>query len=164
LITFIGKSKQSNSYGYLLAFSIFTLGLYDNFAANHHSRIISLTGNRIRSSLTNAIFKKSLKLTSKSRLKANIGEIINLIQVNTQVFIDLASTIHMIVLAPIQVILGIVLLSYYFGIAAVIAFAVMLAFLPLGIYFSFLQNKYETRKIEIKDKRIKLINDVLNGM
>jgi hypothetical protein len=58
LITFIGKPKESNSYGFLLVFAIFVIGVCGDFASSHHSRIIQIVGIRIRTALTNMIYKK----------------------------------------------------------------------------------------------------------
>lgn len=107
---------------------------------------------------------KSLKLSTSSRQDSSIGEIVNLMQVNTQIFVELAQSFHMIISAPFQIILAVFTLYLYIGNAAFVAFGVMIVLIPFVSFLSVLQNKTESEKIEIKDSRLKLINDILNGM
>ena len=86
------------------------------------------------------------------------------LKVNTQIFVELAQTFHNIISAPFQIILSVATLYWFIGSAAFVAFGVMLILIPFASLISVSQNKTESKKIEIKDNRLKLINDILNGM
>lgn len=103
-------------------------------------------------------------MSTVSRKDSSVGEIVNLMQVNTQIFVELATTFHMIVSAPFQIVLAVLTLWLYIGPAAFVAFAIMLVLIPIISFLTVLQDKAESEKIEIKDKRLKLINDILNGI
>ncbi len=164
LVQYVERPEFSIEWGLFLVFALFFKAIYESFSYNHHIHMITKTGIRIRTSLINLIYKKSLRLSTSSRRDASVGEIVNLMQVNTQIFVELAATFHNIVSAPFQIILSVISLWLFIGEAAFIAFAVMILLIPFISLLSVFQNNTESVKIEIKDNRLKLINDILNGM
>lgn len=85
-------------------------------------------------------------------------------QVNTQTFIDLSLHGHMVWVGPIKIILAIVILYNYMGPAGLAGFAALICLIPLNSISTTKYNKAETDKLKEKDKRIKIINEVLNGI
>ena len=130
----------------------------------HYYDIMFNVGSSLRTSLINLIYKKSLRLSTAARKETTMGEIINLMQVNTQIFPDISFDILIVITGPIQIILAVVILYYYLENSAFVALGVMLFLIPLVIFVSALLEKLETKKIEIKDSRIKLLNEILNGI
>ena len=130
----------------------------------HYYDIMFNVGSSLRGSLINLIYKKSLRLSTAARKETTMGEIINLMQVNTQIFPDISFDILIVITGPIQIILAVVILYYYLENSAFVALGVMLFLIPLVIFVSALLEKLETKKIEIKDSRIKLLNEILNGI
>ena len=107
---------------------------------------------------------ESLRLSASSRKDASVGEIVNLIQINTQIFVDLAPMLHFMISSPFQIILAVFTLWAFIGPSAFVAFGVMILLIPFTSIMSILQNKVESEKLKIKDNRLKLINDILNGI
>ena len=70
----------------------------------------------------------------------------------------------MIFSAPFQIILSVATLYWFIDSAAFVAFGVLVFLIPFVSIISVSQNNTETIKIDIKDNRLKLINDILNGM
>ena len=78
-------------------------------------------------------------------MKATVGEMVNLMQVNTQSFIELTSYINTIWSAPLQIIISVVILWNYLGIASLAGVLMMFIFVPINI---FLANKSKLLKME----------------
>ena len=88
----------------------------------------------------------------------------NLMQVNTQSFIDVYLYLHNIWSAPLQIILSVLLLYTYLGVAAFVGLGVMIVLTPINAFLSMQYSKNQTKKLIEKDNRIKTINEMLNGI
>lgn len=62
-----------------------------------------IVGLRIRTALISAIYRKSLKMSSSARKESTVGEIVNLMSVDAQRFMDLVIYINMLWSAPLQI-------------------------------------------------------------
>ena len=61
-----------------------------------------LVGLRVRSALISAIYRKSLKLSNAARREMTVGETTNLMQIDTQKFMDLALYLNFVITSPLQ--------------------------------------------------------------
>lgn len=109
-------------------------------------------------------FIQSLRLSNNSRQKTTTGEILNLMQVNSHSFLEFSLLGHVLWSAPLQIILVFVLLWFYIGWAMFAGLIVFLLFIPYNVLISAQYNKSETKNIELKDARIKMMNEILNGI
>lgn len=75
------------------------------FLAQYFQRMF-LVGLRIRTALIGAIYKKALILSNVARKESTVGEIVNLMAVDAQRFMDLTAYINMIWSAPLQIALA----------------------------------------------------------
>jgi ATP-binding cassette, subfamily C (CFTR/MRP), member 1 len=90
--------------------------------------------------------------------------LINLIQANCQAFVELTTWGNMLWSAPFQIIIVFVLLYNKIGYAALFGFAALVVVVPLNAFFT---NKYDKnfgKKLEMKDQRLKILNEILNGI
>lgn len=76
------------------------------FLSQYFQRMI-FVGLRIRTALVGAIYKKALGLSNTSRKSKTVGEIVNLMAVDAQRFMDLTTYINMLWSAPLQIALAI---------------------------------------------------------
>lgn len=163
----IEATKNKNWFqkeGTLVSIGLFLTFFFENFLFHQQQEMCNTVGIRMRSALTNLIYRKSLRLSPVSRRTATVGEIVNLMQVNTQVFADLMANIQLVTSIPTQLFFAVALLYYFVGYAAFAALGVVVCILPcLGLVAVFLE-KYESGKLGIKDSRLKLISEVLNGI
>lgn len=118
----------------------------------------------MRSSLINLIYKKSLRLSTNAKRSSTVGEIVNLMQVNTNAFYDLMKNIQLLSSIPSQLLFAILLLWVYMGTAFLAAVGSVLCILPVLFMVSWYYEKFEGQKIELKDSRLKIINEILNGI
>lgn len=72
------------------------------FLSQYFQRMI-FVGLRVRTALVGAIYKKALGLSNTSRKSKTVGEIVNLMAVDAQRFMDLTTYINMLWSAPLQI-------------------------------------------------------------
>ncbi len=107
---------------------------------------------------------QSLRLSSKARRITTAGEIVNLMAVDAQRFMDLMPSIHLIWSAPLQIVLSLVFLYISMGPSIFAGVAVMLLLIPLNVLIATYSKKLQGRQMIFKDSRLKLINEVLSGI
>ena len=93
-----------------------------------------------------------------------MGEIVNLMSVDAQRFVDLMIHLHMLWSAPLQIILSLVFLYLTMGPSIFAGFAVMILMIPLNASVAGISRKMQVKQMGFKDSRIKLVNEVLNGI
>lgn len=72
-------------------------------------------GLRIRTALINAIYRKALALSSMARKSTTVGEIVNLMAVDVQRFVEIMPEINYVWSAPLQIGLSIFFLWQILG-------------------------------------------------
>lgn len=88
----------------------------------------------------------------------------NLIQVNTQIFVDLMPYINILWSGPFQIIICIVLLWQHLGQACLAGVVVMFLFIPLNAFLTNRNKVFQTKKLKQQDSRVKLTNEILCGI
>lgn len=122
---------------------------------------------RLRSAVISAVYQKSLRLSQASRSKegASSGEVVNLMAIDAQRFMDVVTYIHMLWSAPLQI-----ALSLYFlfdlleGYSVLAGLGVMIVMIPINIVIAKNERACSRKLMKKKDSRIKEMNEVLNGM
>uniref|UniRef100_A0A8C1UB62 Multidrug resistance-associated protein 1 n=1 Tax=Cyprinus carpio TaxID=7962 RepID=A0A8C1UB62_CYPCA len=109
-------------------------------------------------------FVKALVITHAARRTSTVGEIVNLMSVDAQRFMDLITYINMIWSAPLQVILALYFLWQNLGPSVLAGIAVMVLMVPLNAVIAMKTKTYQVAQMKSKDNRIKLMNEVLNGI
>uniref|UniRef100_A0A672SKX7 Multidrug resistance-associated protein 1 n=1 Tax=Sinocyclocheilus grahami TaxID=75366 RepID=A0A672SKX7_SINGR len=109
-------------------------------------------------------FVKALVITNAARRTSTVGEIVNLMSVDAQRFMDLITYINMIWSAPLQVILALYFLWQNLGPSVLAGVAVMVLMVPLNAVIAMKTKTYQVAQMKSKDNRIKLMNEVLNGI
>ena len=72
--------------------------------------------------------------------------------------------LHMVWSAPLQIVLSLVFLYLAMGPSIFAGFAVMLLMIPVNLWLASWTKKLQVKQMTEKDSRIKLINEVLNGI
>lgn len=102
LINFI-DSDEPEWKGILYAVLLFIVaGIQTLFLAQYFNRMF-FVGLRIRTALISAIYRKALIMSNSSRKESTVGEIVNLMAVDAQRFMDLTAYINMLWSAPLQI-------------------------------------------------------------
>lgn len=103
-------------------------------------------------------------MSSESRAKTQSGEIINLMQVNANTIADFAKYANYTWAAPLEILLSVIVLYFYIGNAIFAGIAAMAVMAPLNSWLAHKISIYQADKLVISDSRIKIINEVLNGI
>lgn len=85
-------------------------------------------------------------------------------QLNAQSFVDFFPLLHTLWSAPLQVLLTFVLLWFYIGWAMFAGLGIMLLLIGYNLFLSYKYNALTERNMQIKDRRIKMTNEILNGI
>lgn len=123
LIKFVGaaENKTSTTYteggdiidpnpmwhGILYAVLLFVVASMQTLFLSQYFQRMIFVGLRIRTALVGTIYKKALGLSNTARKSKTVGEIVNLMSVDAQRFMDLTTYINMIWSAPLQIALAI---------------------------------------------------------
>nr|APD26508.1 ATP-binding cassette transporter subfamily C member 1 X1 protein [Brachionus koreanus] len=164
LIKFISNNEYSNTVGYFLVLLLFIRLVVMSMCLQHSYNYAFLAAVQTRSALMHLIYKKNLRLSTESKRKATTGEILNLMQVNTQIFIELSQYGHQVWSAPLKIALSSILLWVYIGPAVLAGIATMIVLVLFNSVFMTKYTKAESEKLKFKDIKMKILNEVLNGI
>ncbi|KAL5011100.1 hypothetical protein ScPMuIL_013405 [Solemya velum] len=119
---------------------------------------------RLRATIISAVFKKSLTMTHLSKKKSTTGEIVNLMSVDVQHLQEVISYLWALWSSPLQICVALYFLYNTLGPSMFAGLAVMVLMFPVNTIVMVKVQKYTTDLMEQKDKRIKLLTEVLNGI
>ena len=150
--------------GYLYIITLFVVTII-NTIINVQALFIQYDiGLRIKTSLISAIYRKSLKLSSGSRKVMTVGETTNLMALDAQRFMDVVPFLNMAWTSPLGIILCMYFLWGILGPSSLAGLAVMVLMIPLNGIVAAKMKKYQISMMKEKDKRVKLMDEILNGM
>nr|XP_034174731.1 multidrug resistance-associated protein 1 isoform X3 [Osmia lignaria] len=150
--------------GYLYAVLLLLTAMFQTLILSQYFHRMFLVGLRVRTALIAAIYRKALRISNSARKESTIGEIVNLMSVDAQRFMDLTAYINMIWSAPLQIILALYFLWDILGPAVLAGLAVLLILIPINILITNRLKTLQIRQMKYKDERVKLMNEVLNGI
>lgn len=85
-----------------------------------------------------------LKLSNTARKKSTVGEIVNLMSVDAQRFMDLTTYLHMTWSAPLQILLCLYFLWQILGPSVIAGLGVMVLLIPVN---AFIASKYKVLQV-----------------
>ncbi len=162
---FQGLDDYSESDLWIMVAFLFICPFLASIAQAHSNVIMGHIGAGSRNVLINAIYRKSLKISSFARQKLSAGHIITMFSDDTnQIRNYINSQMTILILAPFQIA---VCLYFIYGQVQDLMFIGLgysLLTIPLmgvvvGIVF-----RIRSLKINLTDRRVKLINEVLSGI
>lgn len=164
LINFVNDKKAPEWQGYFYTALLFISACLQTLVLHQYFHICFVSGMRIKTAVIGAVYRKALVITNAARKSSTVGEIVNLMSVDAQRFMDLATYINMIWSAPLQVILALYLLWLNLGPSVLAGVAVMVLMVPLNAVMAMKTKTYQVAHMKSKDNRIKLMNEILNGI
>ncbi|XP_042720019.1 multidrug resistance-associated protein 1 isoform X3 [Lagopus leucura] len=164
LINFVNNKSAPNWQGYFYTGLLFVCSCLQTLILHQYFHICFVTGMRLKTAIVGVIYRKALVITNSARKTSTVGEIVNLMSVDAQRFMDLATYINMIWSAPLQVILALYLLWQNLGPSVLAGVAVMILLVPVNAVMAMKTKTYQVAQMKSKDNRIKLMNEILNGI
>lgn len=104
-------------HGILYAALLFAVASTKTLFFAQYNKCMAFIGLRIRTALIGKIYQKSLSLSNTARKSKTVGEIVNLMAVDTERLKELTVYINMIWTSPLQIALAIYFLWDLLGVA-----------------------------------------------
>ncbi|KAM3744026.1 hypothetical protein ACB098_06G020700 [Castanea mollissima] len=163
-VQYLNGRRSYKNEGYVLVSVFFAAKLVECLAQRHWFFKVNQVGIRVRSVLIVMIYNKGLTLSCQSKQGHTSGEIINFMTVDADRIGDFSWYLHEIWIVPVQIVIALLILYRNVGLASIAALIatvfVMLANVPLGK----LQEKFQGKIMESKDKRMKATSEILRNM
>ncbi|UYV79408.1 ABCC3 [Cordylochernes scorpioides] len=150
--------------GLFLSGLMFLAALIQSVLLGQFFQRMFVVGMRVRTALTSAIYAKSLVLSNNARKESTLGEIVNLMSVDAQRFVDLMTYINLIWSAPFQIVLSVYFLWGMLGPSVMAGVVVMILMMPLNGVIATYSKKLQVKQMKLKDQRIKMMNEILSGV
>eukprot|EP00051_Salpingoeca_urceolata_P006609 m.87350 g.87350 ORF g.87350 m.87350 type:complete len:1483 (+) comp14906_c0_seq3:85-4533(+) len=164
LMKFVQDPDAPVWHGYFLAAGMLLAALFQSIFLHQYFHRAFATGMRLRSSLTSAVYNKSLRLSMASRQEATTGEIVNLMSTDAQRFNDSTPYLHVLWSGPFQIALSLYFLWDLMEWATLAGVGVMILMIPVNGVIAKWSRALQVKQMKRKDARIKLMNEVLNGI
>ncbi|XP_067903704.1 ATP-binding cassette sub-family C member 5-like [Heterodontus francisci] len=160
LLEYAQASESNLQYGLLLVLGIFTAELVRSWSFALTWALNYRTGTRLRGALLTLAFEKILKL--RNTKDVTVGELVNICSNDGQRLFEVASVGSMLTGGPLVAILGIIYTALFLGPTALLGSAVFILIYPLLMFMSRLTTYFRKQCIAITDRRVRLMNEILN--
>ncbi|TRZ13458.1 hypothetical protein HGM15179_013652 [Zosterops borbonicus] len=164
LIGFIKNKDAPAWWGFLVAALMFICAVLQTLVLHQHFQYCFVTGMRLRTGITGLIYRKSLAITNSAKRSSTVGEIVNLMSVDAQRFMDLMTFLNMVWSAPLQILLALYFLWETLGPPVLAGVAVMVLLIPFNSAIAIKTRAFQVEQMRYKDSRIKLMNEILGGI
>ncbi|KAI4461008.1 atp-binding cassette sub-family c [Holotrichia oblita] len=158
LIAFV-ENQEEQWKGFLYAGLLFGTAAIQTLILSQYFQRMFIVGMRIRTALISTIYRKALKMSNVAKKESTVGEIVNLMSVDAQKFIELTAYLNMIWSAPLQIILAIYFLWDILGPSVLAGLAVMIIMIPINGYIANKVKSLQIKQMKNKDERVKLMNE-----
>ncbi|CAK7336524.1 unnamed protein product [Dovyalis caffra] len=158
-----GRGEFKNQ-GYILASCFLVAKLAECLSQRHLFFRLQQIGTRLRAVTATMIYNKGLTLSCMSKQGRSIGEIINIITIDADRLSTFSSYIHDPWLVILQVGLAMLILYKNLGLGSVAGFITTVILMLLNYPFGRLDEKFQGKLMESKDKRMKATAEILRNM
>ncbi|KAJ3362294.1 hypothetical protein HDU91_003500 [Kappamyces sp. JEL0680] len=150
--------------GFAIAFLMFATAISQTLFLHQYFQGCFMMGMQVRSSLITAIYMKSLRLSNSARQKSTVGEITNLMSVDTSKIADMCTYMHILWSGPFQICVSIYFLYQTLGPSVFGGIAVMIVMIPINALIAKKSRDLNKTQMKNKDNRTKMMDEVLSGM
>jgi ABC-type multidrug transport system fused ATPase/permease subunit len=164
LVQYLNDENKVKNDGYILAMTFVVAKLVECLSQRHWMFKFQQVGVRMQSMLVSMIYAKGLTLSSQSKEQHSSGEIINLLTVDAARIGEFCWYMHDPWMAVLQVSLALFILHRSVGVASVAAFAATVVVMLLNHPIASMQEKFQGKLMEFKDKRMKATSEILMNM
>ncbi|XP_048588406.1 multidrug resistance-associated protein 1 [Nematostella vectensis] len=164
LIHFIETPNEEVWRGYVYVVCMVITAILQYILAQHSIHQSFMTGMKTGTALMGIVYTKAMSLSSSSRKQSTVGEIVNLMAIDSQRVVTLINTINQVWSAPMQIVTAIYFLYVLMGASILVGVAVLLLLVPLNILVTRISRRLQVKQLKFKDDRVKLISEVLSGI
>lgn len=160
----VTKTQEPLWKGVSYAVLLFICAAIRSLIVSQSTHRLSSAGLRIRTALINAIYRKSLIVSNAARKESTVGEIVNLMAVDAEMFTQMTIYINMIWTAPLQIAVALYFLWGVLGPSVMAGFGSMILMIPINGWMANMSRKFQVKQMLEKDGRVKLMNEILSGI
>uniref|UniRef100_A0A3Q2XL02 ABC transmembrane type-1 domain-containing protein n=1 Tax=Hippocampus comes TaxID=109280 RepID=A0A3Q2XL02_HIPCM len=161
LLGFMRDEDAAMWKGFLFAGLLFFLSCLQSLLNHQYMYRCFTLGMRLKSALMALVYRKCLVMSSAARRQCTVGEVINLISVDTQKMMDFVVYVNSVWVAPIEIALCFYFLSNLLGLSALAGIGAVILIFPLNGFIAKLRSKLQ---LDFMDGRIKLMNEIVSGV
>lgn len=118
----------------------------------------------VRTGVSTLLYQKSLCVSAGGRAKTSTGQIVNLMSNDTTQLQRFLQFSGMIVVAPLQIIIALVLIYGQVGNATWVGVGFMVFLAPINVVIFSIVSKMRRKVLKYSDLRVKMMNEILNGI
>ncbi|KAJ1304670.1 hypothetical protein OPQ81_005809 [Rhizoctonia solani] len=155
---------RAASYGFGLAIAVAVMQEVSSLCTNQYFFRAMTTGFLIRTSVISTIFRKSLRLSGRSRTKHSTGQITTMISADCTRLDFASGFFHVIWTGPIEIIIGIALLIHNLGYSALVGLGVLVIGIPIQAVIVSRMIQARRTTVQLTDKRVRLLQEILQGI
>ncbi|KAI9197309.1 P-loop containing nucleoside triphosphate hydrolase protein [Polychytrium aggregatum] len=168
LVNFVVSSQTGSpppaGTGVLLAFGMFLVPILTSLTLNWYFAQITVTGMAARSVLSSAVFHKSMRLSPEARQKYDSGKIATILATDVARVELFFSWFHDLWCMPVNILTNIGILLALLGPSALAGVVIIFLLGPIQAFITTLRMRYRKDLVEITDKRVKLTQEILQGI
>ncbi|XP_025097264.1 multidrug resistance-associated protein 1-like [Pomacea canaliculata] len=164
MINFTSNLEEATWKGYVYACGMFAMSTLQSVCMQVCMFYTTTLSTRISASLTSAVYRKALTMNSEARRESTVGEIVNLMSVdsrNVEMYVTYSFWMWM---SPVQMVIAVYLLYTVVGVSMFAGLAFMVLLFTVNTYLLNKMRIYQKAAMTIRDKRVKVLNEVLNGI
>ena len=150
--------------GYFYGFFLLATVSLQSIILNQYFEKMFVLGLKMRTALISAVYRKALNVTQSTKKDSSIGEIVNIMSVDVQRFMDLLPYLNMLWSAPLQIVISAYFMYVELGVATFVGMGILFATMPLNFFLGKYMRSFQVTQMKLKDKRIKAMNEILNGI
>ena len=158
-----GRGEFKNQ-GYILASAFVVAKLVECLAQKHLRFRLQQIGTRLRAVTATMIYNKSLTISCHSKQGHSSGQIINIMTIDANRLGIFSWYMHDPWLVILQVCLALLILYRNLGLGSVAGFVATAIVMSLNYPFGRLEEKFQDKLMESKDKRMKATTEILRNM
>ncbi|KAI9326765.1 P-loop containing nucleoside triphosphate hydrolase protein [Zopfochytrium polystomum] len=156
--------RSDMSPAYVLSVALFLIQVIGSLAYSAFLFRSNLVSVRVRVSLSSAIYRKSLRLSSGARQEFNSGRVVNMVSTDANRIESFLTVAHILWTGPIQGLVVVAFLVSQIGWAAVAGMSLLVFSTPVTSALYRMLSKVRRSIAPLTDKRVKLTTEALTGI
>ena len=163
-VEYLSGRRRFKYEGYALALLFMGSKFAESLSQRQCNMGINSLAMHVRGALTAFVYRKGLRLSTRSRQSHSGGEIINYMSVDVQRIGDFSFYLHDIWILPLQIILALGILYRNVGVACIATLTTTIFSIIANTPLARLQEKFQDQLMTAKDERMRATSECLRSM
>ncbi|KAK7503044.1 hypothetical protein BaRGS_00005670, partial [Batillaria attramentaria] len=164
MIEFTEQPEEATWKGYVYAVGMFVTSTLQSLAQHICLFYTTCLAIRVSASITSTVYRKALTMNSEARRESTVGEIVNLMSVDARNLEMYTTFSFWMWMSPVWTIVALYLLYTTVGVSMFAGLAFMVVLFTANTVLMNKLRLYQKAMMKVRDKRVKVINEVLNGI